>query len=127
MALYAGALMLLSDRAGEALLGASWAGAQDLVPPIAALTAATGLNATLGALLRLLAPRATLSLRLASAALMPPLFACGYVLAGVQGAAWGLAAAAGAQTVLLAWQLARQMASAAPRVAQTVPSASQFS
>jgi hypothetical protein len=107
VAVYTAFLVLLPSRWGTALLGASWQEAQPLLLPLAAMTASTGISAILTALIRLLEPRRTLVLRVAAAALMPPLFAAGYWMGGVGGAAWGLAVATAAQALMMAVQFRR--------------------
>jgi O-antigen/teichoic acid export membrane protein len=116
VSIYTCALLLLPARWGDALLGASWESARSLLLPLAVVTASTGISTVFTALIRLLEPRRTLTLRAISAALMPPLFAAGYWVRGVEGAAWGLASATVVQASMMVIQFRRLRATADQRL-----------
>lgn len=89
---WATVLALLPDRLGRELLGDTWASASALLPATGAQYAVMGLG-TCGLLtLRVLAPKATLSLQVAFSLLSVAFLLGGYVVWGPLGAAWGLAA-----------------------------------
>lgn len=89
-ALWATALVLLPDRAGRELLGDTWPVASALLPATGSQYAAMAAG-TCGLLaLRMLDPRATLSIQVVFSLTAVAFMAGGYALGGVPGAAWGL-------------------------------------
>ncbi|MEV5615873.1 hypothetical protein [Streptomyces bacillaris] len=89
-ALWATALALLPDRAGRQLLGDTWSVAAALLPATGSQYAAMAVG-TCGLLaLRMLDPRTTLAIQVVFSLTAVAFLAGGYVLGGVQGAAWGL-------------------------------------
>ncbi|MEW9510868.1 hypothetical protein [Streptomyces bacillaris] len=89
-ALWATALALLPDRTGRQLLGDTWSVAADLLPATGSQYAAMAVG-TCGLLaLRMLDPRSTLAIQVVFSLTAVAFLAGGYVLGGVQGAAWGL-------------------------------------
>ncbi|WP_456695187.1 hypothetical protein [Aeromicrobium sp. P5_D10] len=93
-------LWLLPQGIGERLLGDTWTLARDFVVPIGVQTAFTSISTVAFLALRIVDPRATLSLRLYPAALMVPLFFLGYWIAGTSGAAWAIALTSALQSAL---------------------------
>ncbi|MFF4098367.1 hypothetical protein [Streptomyces sp. NPDC001903] len=85
-------LYALPDGLGRQLLGDTWAAASALLPATGAQYAVMGLGTCALLTLRVLNPRATLSLQVVFSLLSVALLLGGYALAGVAGAAWGLAA-----------------------------------
>ncbi|MYT19623.1 hypothetical protein GTW69_04850 [Streptomyces sp. SID7760] len=85
-------LYALPARVGRQLLGDTWAAACALLPATGAQYAVMGLGTCALLTLRVLNPRATLSLQVVFSLLSVVLLLGGYALAGVAGAAWGLAA-----------------------------------
>ncbi len=85
-------LYLLPERLGRELLGDSWAAASALLPATGAQYAVMGLGTCALLTLRVLAPKATLSLQVVFSLLSVGLLLGGYAVWGVAGAAWGLAA-----------------------------------
>ncbi|KMO99458.1 MATE family efflux transporter [Streptomyces roseus] len=85
-------LYALPARVGRQLLGDTWAAACALLPATGAQYAVMGLGTCALLTLRVLNPRATLSLQVVFSLLSVALLLGGYALAGVAGAAWGLAA-----------------------------------
>lgn len=85
------ALALLPDAAGRELLGDTWAHASALLPATGSQYAVMALG-TCGLLaLRVLSPRATLGVQVVFSMLSVACLLGGYLVAGVSGAAWGLA------------------------------------
>lgn len=124
VSIYTALLLLLPDRLGSALLGGSWHAARPLLLPLAVMTASTGISAVFTAFIRLLEPRRTLTLRVIAAALMPPMFAVGYGVDGVEGAAWGLAAATAVQAGMMTIQFKR-LHSSPSRLGQSRPASGE--
>ncbi|MFC9813113.1 hypothetical protein ACFVJM_13710 [Streptomyces virginiae] len=89
---WATALYLLPDRLGRELLGETWAAASALLPATGAQYAVMGLGTCALLTLRVLAPKATLSLQVVFSLLSVGLLLGGYAVWGVAGAAWALAA-----------------------------------
>ncbi|MFE1897108.1 hypothetical protein [Streptomyces yangpuensis] len=89
---WATALYLLPDRLGRELLGDTWASASALLPATGAQYAVMGLGTCALLTLRVLAPKATLSLQVVFSLLSVGLLLGGYAVWGVAGAAWALAA-----------------------------------
>ncbi|MFE1414909.1 hypothetical protein ACFW6F_29555 [Streptomyces sp. NPDC058746] len=90
-------LYALPDRVGSSLLGDTWAAASALLPATGAQYAVMGLGTCALLTLRVLAPKATLSLQVVYSLLAVAVLLGGYALWGVAGAAWGLAAGSAAK------------------------------
>lgn len=84
-------LHALPERAGRELLGDTWQAAAALLPATGAQYAVMGLGTCALLTLRVLNPRATLSLQVVFSLLSVGLLLGGYAVWGVAGAAWGLA------------------------------------
>ncbi|MFE5520359.1 hypothetical protein ACFQ9Q_21945 [Streptomyces virginiae] len=117
---WATALYLLPDRLGRELLGDTWAGASALLPATGAQYAVMGLGTCALLTLRVLAPKATLSLQVVFSLLSVALLLGGYAVWGVAGAAWGLAAGS-ALKALAAWWRVTRLPAAAAREDEPVP------
>ncbi|MCJ1680866.1 hypothetical protein MTF65_26670 [Streptomyces sp. APSN-46.1] len=89
---WAAVLYALPDRVGRQLLGDTWAAASALLPATGAQYAVMGLGTCALLTLRVLAPKATLSLQVVFSLVSVGLLLGGYAVWGVAGAAWGLAA-----------------------------------
>ncbi|MFI5619126.1 hypothetical protein [Streptomyces sp. NPDC051567] len=94
---WAAVLYALPDRVGRELLGDTWAAASALLPATGAQYAVMGLGTCALLTLRVLNPRATLSLQVVFSLLSVGLLLGGYALWGVAGAAWGLAVGSAAK------------------------------
>ncbi|TLQ48631.1 hypothetical protein FEF34_33360 [Streptomyces marianii] len=93
----------LPDGAGRQLLGATWQSASSLLPATGAQYAVMGLGTCALVTLRVLSPRATLSVQVVFSLLSVVLMLGGYLLSGsALGAAWGLAAGSALKAVA-AW------------------------
>ncbi|MFD8955072.1 MATE family efflux transporter [Streptomyces xanthophaeus] len=112
---WATALYLLPDRLGRELLGDTWAAASALLPATGAQYAVMGLGTCALLTLRVLAPKATLSLQVVFSLLSVALLLGGYAVWGVTGAAWGLAAGSALKAAAAWWRVARLRTPAAPR------------
>lgn len=121
---WATALYLLPDRLGRELLGDTWAAAAALLPAAGAQYAVMGLGTCALLTLRVLAPKATLSLQVVFSLLSVGLLLGGYAVWGVAGAAWGLAAGS-ALKALAAWLRVARLPAAVPVVTEpaTAPAA----
>ncbi|MDD9379009.1 hypothetical protein M8Z33_20560 [Streptomyces sp. ZAF1911] len=84
-------LYALPERAGRQLLGDTWQAAAALLPATGAQYAVMGLGTCALLTLRVLNPKATLSLQVVFSLLSVGLLLGGYAVWGVAGAAWGLA------------------------------------
>ncbi|WP_411101802.1 hypothetical protein [Streptomyces sp. cmx-4-9] len=104
---WAAALYLLPDRLGRQLLGDTWGSASALLPATGVQYAVMGLGTCALLTLRVLNPRATLSLQIVFSLLSVALLLGGYALAGVPGAAWGLAAGSALKAAAAWWRVAR--------------------
>ncbi|MET9568389.1 hypothetical protein ACFYNW_15995 [Streptomyces virginiae] len=104
---WATALYLLPDRLGRELLGDTWAAASALLPATGAQYAVMGLGTCALLTLRVLAPKATLSLQVVFSLLSVALLLGGYAVFGVAGAAWGLAAGSALKALAAWWRVAR--------------------
>ncbi len=111
---WATALYLLPDRLGRELLGDTWTAASALLPATGAQYAVMGLGTCALLTLRVLAPKATLSLQVVFSLLSVGLLLGGYAVWGVAGAAWGLAAGS-ALKALAAWLRVARLAPDAAR------------
>ncbi|MFF2194102.1 hypothetical protein [Streptomyces sp. NPDC058157] len=94
---WAAVLYALPDRLGRHLLGDTWAAASALLPATGAQYAVMGLGTCALLTLRVLNPKATLSLQVVFSLLSVALLLGGYAAWGVTGAAWGLAAGSAAK------------------------------
>ncbi|MFJ6481631.1 MULTISPECIES: hypothetical protein [unclassified Streptomyces] len=112
---WATALYLLPDRLGRELLGDTWAGASALLPATGAQYAAMGLGTCALLTLRVLAPKATLSLQVVFSLLSVGLLLGGYVVWGIAGAAWGLAAGSALKALAAWWRVTGLPAAAGSR------------
>uniref|UniRef100_A0AAU2JTQ3 O-antigen/teichoic acid export membrane protein n=1 Tax=Streptomyces sp. NBC_00049 TaxID=2903617 RepID=A0AAU2JTQ3_9ACTN len=118
-------LYALPDRVGRALLGDTWAAASALLPATGAQYAVMGLGTCALLTLRVLNPKATLSLQVVFSLLSVGLLLGGYAAWGVTGAAWGLAAGSAAKAGA-GWLRVSRLPAAAPSaepVAAPAPSA----
>ncbi|MFF5704856.1 hypothetical protein ACFY7H_20460 [Streptomyces sp. NPDC012794] len=88
---WAAVLYALPNRLGRELLGDTWASASALLPATGAQYAVMGLGTCALLTLRVLRPKATLSLQVVYSLLSVGLLLGGYAVWGVAGAAWGLA------------------------------------
>ncbi|MFD8987556.1 hypothetical protein ACFVZ4_05755 [Streptomyces goshikiensis] len=89
---WAAVLYALPGRLGRQLLGDTWDAAAALLPATGAQYAVMGLGTCALLTLRVLNPKATLSLQVVFSLLSVALLLGGYAAFGVTGAAWGLAA-----------------------------------
>ncbi|MFG2711852.1 hypothetical protein ACGFX2_15010 [Streptomyces goshikiensis] len=89
---WAAVLHSLPGRLGRQLLGDTWDAASALLPATGAQYAVMGLGTCALLTLRVLNPKATLSLQVVFSLLSVALLLGGYAAFGVTGAAWGLAA-----------------------------------
>lgn len=90
-AVWGAVLSALPDRVGRELLGETWTAAAALLPATGAQYAVMGLGTCALLTLRVLNPKATLSLQIVFSLLSVGLLLGGYAAWGVSGAAWGLA------------------------------------
>ncbi|MGW6984332.1 hypothetical protein ACWGE1_33620 [Streptomyces sp. NPDC054932] len=118
---WATVLYLLPPRLGRELLGDTWAAASALLPATGAQYAVMGLGTCALLTLRVLAPKATLSLQVVFSLVSVGLLLGGYLVWGVTGAAWGLAAGSALKAVAAWWRVARLPAAAGSR--ETEPAA----
>lgn len=100
-------LYALPDRMGRQLLGDTWASASVLLPATGAQYAVMGLGTCALLTLRVLAPKATLSLQVAFSLLSVVFLLGGYAMWGPPGAAWGLAAGSALKALAAWWRVAR--------------------
>ncbi|WP_405528919.1 hypothetical protein OG592_13425 [Streptomyces avidinii] len=117
------ALYLLPDRLGRELLGDTWADASALLPATGAQYAVMGLGTCALLTLRVLAPKATLSLQVVFSLLSVGLLLGGYAVWGVAGAAWGLAAGSALKALAAWWRVTRLPAAAGSRDTEPVAAA----
>ncbi|MFF9977108.1 MATE family efflux transporter [Streptomyces erythrochromogenes] len=118
---WAAALYLLPDRLGRELLGDTWAAASVLLPATGAQYAVMGLGTCALLTLRVLAPKATLSLQVVFSLLSVGLLLGGYAVWGVAGAAWGLAAGSALKALAAWWRVARLPAAGARPAGEPQP------
>ncbi|MGW7101308.1 hypothetical protein [Streptomyces sp. NPDC054883] len=95
-------LYALPGAVGRQLLGDTWGAAAALLPATGAQYAVMGLGTCALLTLRVLEPKATLSLQVVFSLLSVALLLGGYAVWGVAGAAWGLAAGSAAKAAA-AW------------------------
>lgn len=112
-------LYALPDRAGRQLLGDTWAAAAALLPATGAQYAVMGLGTCALLTLRVLNPKATLSLQVVFSLLSVVFLLGGYAVWGVAGAAWGLAAGS-ALKAAAAWLRVSRLPAPADAVATAV-------
>ncbi|MEV8530908.1 hypothetical protein [Streptomyces sp. NPDC051211] len=103
----AAALYALPDPWGRQLLGDTWPAASALLPATGAQYAVMGLGTCALLTLRVLAPKATLSLQVVFSLLSVAFLLGGYAVWGVQGAAWGLALGSALKATAAWWRVAR--------------------
>ncbi|WP_229925006.1 hypothetical protein [Streptomyces sulfonofaciens] len=89
---WAAVLYALPASAGRHILGATWPSAAALLPATGGQYAVMGLGTCALVTLRVLTPRATLSVQVVFSLLTVVLMLTGYRVGGASGAAWGLAA-----------------------------------
>ncbi|MET9436407.1 hypothetical protein [Streptomyces sp. NPDC006551] len=89
---WAAVLYALPDRVGRQLLGDTWQSAASLLPATGSQYAVMAAGTCALVSLRVLSPRATLSVQVVFSLLAVALMLGGYLLGGAAGAAWGLAA-----------------------------------
>ncbi|WP_371790060.1 hypothetical protein OG285_02835 [Streptomyces sp. NBC_01471] len=99
---WAAVLYALPDRVGHQLLGATWQSASALLPATGSQYAVMALGTCALVTLRVLSPRATLSLQVVFSLVSVALMLGCYPFGGVMGAAWGLAAGSALKAVA-AW------------------------
>ncbi|MFJ2819716.1 hypothetical protein ACIO7M_01190 [Streptomyces toxytricini] len=107
-AAWGAALYALPDAVGRRLLGDTWQAASALLPATGAQYAVMGLGTCALLTLRVLSPKATLSLQVVFSLLSVGFLLGGYALAGVAGAAWGLALGSAAKAAA-AWLRAARL------------------
>ncbi|GLV81074.1 membrane protein [Streptomyces lavendulae subsp. lavendulae] len=113
---WAAVLYALPDRLGRHLLGDTWAAAAALLPATGAQYAVMGLGTCALLTLRVLNPKATLSLQIVFSLLSVALLLGGYAVWGVAGAAWGLALGSAAKAAA-GWLRVARLEAPAPEVA----------
>jgi hypothetical protein len=117
-------LHALPARTGHQLLGATWQSAAALLPASGAQYAVMGLGTCALVTLRVLSPRATLSVQVVFSLVSVALMLGGYVLSGsALGAAWGLAAGSALKAVAAWTRVVRLPAQEPPSAAAPVPAA----
>ncbi|MFE5934389.1 hypothetical protein ACFQ69_03350 [Streptomyces sp. NPDC056470] len=99
---WAGVLYALPGHVGRQLLGATWQSTAALLPATGSQYAVMAAGTCALVTLRVLSPRATLSVQVVFSLLSVALMLAGYGLGGAAGAAWGLAAGS-ALKALAAW------------------------
>ncbi|OIJ66057.1 hypothetical protein [Streptomyces mangrovisoli] len=108
----------LPDAVGHQLLGATWESASSLLPASGAQYAVMGLGTCALVTLRVLSPRATLSVQVLFSLLSVVLMLAGYLLtASALGAAWGLAVGSGLKAVAAWTRVVRLPAAEEPAAA----------
>ncbi|MER5929991.1 hypothetical protein [Streptomyces sp. NPDC002054] len=103
----AATLYALPDRWGRQLLGDTWPAAASLLPATGAQYAVMGLGTCALLTLRVLAPKATLSLQVVFSLLSVAFLLAGYAAWGVTGAAWGLALGSALKAAAAWWRVSR--------------------
>ncbi|OON73478.1 hypothetical protein [Streptomyces tsukubensis] len=99
---WAAVLHALPDSMGRRILGATWQATSALLPGTGTQYAVMALGTCALVTLRVLSPRATLSLQVVFSLLAVVFMIGGYLVGGAQGAAWGLAAGSALKAVA-AW------------------------
>lgn len=82
-------LLVIPDRVGRQLLGDTWAASSRLLPATGSQYAAIAMGTCALLTLRVLRPRATLSIQIVFSLLSVAFLLTGYAMGGVLGAAWG--------------------------------------
>ncbi|MFF8605715.1 hypothetical protein ACF06X_07225 [Streptomyces sp. NPDC015346] len=100
-------LFALPESVGRQLLGDTWQSAADLLPATGSQYAVMALGTCALVTLRVLSPRATLSVQVVFSLLAVVLMIGGYLVAGAVGAAWGLAAGSALKAVAAWTRVAR--------------------
>ncbi|WP_327416529.1 hypothetical protein [Streptomyces sp. NBC_01233] len=100
-------LYALPDRLGRQLLGDTWTATAGLLPATGAQYAVMGLGTCALLTLRVLAPKATLSLQVVFSLLSVGLLLGGYAVGGVAGAAVGLTAGSALKAAAAWWRVTR--------------------
>ncbi|MDJ0379442.1 hypothetical protein [Streptomyces sp. G-G2] len=118
-AAWAAVLYLLPDRLGRQLLGDTWGSAAALLPATGAQYSAMGLGTCALLTLRVLAPKATLSVQVVFSVLSVVFLLVGYAGWGAQGAAWGLAAGSVLKAAAAWLRVSRLSAPAGPAAPST--------
>ncbi|MFE9927517.1 hypothetical protein [Streptomyces sp. NPDC005533] len=113
-------LYALPERVGRQLLGDTWAATAALLPATGAQYAVMGLGTCALLTLRVLAPKATLSLQVVFSLLSVGLLLGGYAVWGVAGAAWALATGSTLKALAAWWRVAR-LPGAVPAQAEAAP------
>ncbi|MFJ6720018.1 MULTISPECIES: hypothetical protein [unclassified Streptomyces] len=108
-------LYALPETVGRRLLGDTWGAAAALLPATGAQYAVMGLGTCALLTLRVLNPKATLSLQVVFSLLSVALLLGGYAVWGVAGAAWGLAAGSAAKAAA-AWARVSRLPDPSARV-----------
>ncbi|QES48144.1 hypothetical protein DEJ50_10290 [Streptomyces venezuelae] len=103
----AAALYALPDRWGRQLLGDTWPAASAVLPATGAQYAVMGLGTCALLTLRVLAPKATLSLQVVFSLLSVAFLLAGYAAWGVTGAAWGLVLGSALKATAAWWRVHR--------------------
>ncbi|MEU6346154.1 hypothetical protein ABZ883_34980 [Streptomyces sp. NPDC046977] len=100
-AAWTGVLTALPDRFGRQLLGATWQAAEGLLAATGTQYAAIAAGTSALLTLRVLQPRATLPIQVVFSLASIAFMISGYALAGVPGAAWGLAVGSALKATVL--------------------------
>ncbi|MEV7420244.1 hypothetical protein [Streptomyces sp. NPDC089919] len=116
-------LYALPDRLGRQLLGATWSSAAALLPATGAQYAVMGLGTCALLTLRVLSPKATLSVQVVFSVLSVAFLLAGYVLWGAAGAAWGLALGSALKAAAAWSRVARLTPTAEPAEPAPAPAA----
>ncbi|MFJ3925810.1 hypothetical protein [Streptomyces sp. NPDC090022] len=103
----AAGLYALPDRWGRELLGDTWPATAALLPATGTQYAVMALGTCALLTLRVLSPRATLSVQVVFSLLSVAFLVAGYALAGVAGAAWGLALGSALKAAAAWWRVTR--------------------
>lgn len=120
---WAAVLYALPDSMGRRLLGATWQSTAQLLPATGSQYAVMALGTCALVTLRVLSPRATLSLQVVFSLLSVAFMLGGYGLDGVQGAAWGLALGSALKAVAAWTRVSRLPAVPAAQEAEGSPAA----
>lgn len=99
----------LPGPVGEMVLGETWTSARALIPAFGVQSVALAFSTVYRIALRVVAPRWTLPLQLATSAATVALFLIGFAYAGVYGAVWGFAGGAVVSAALMVWAYMRAM------------------
>lgn len=122
---WAGVLAALPAHVGRRLLGDTWHSAAALLPAAGSQYAVMGLGTCALVTLRVLKPRATLSVQVVFSLVAVVLMLGGYRLGGAPGAAWGLAAGSALKAVAAWLRVLRSTADARTPAAPGVSASAQ--